>query len=189
MPITPGVYQHLGYRAYWMFYLRKAKIVFSPLIIALVIIYSNNYVDFPPNLVASFDQALIVLFGLFGIMFLASFLVSGFQYMAFEFMLDEHALKIRRGILNINIEAIPYRQMQNVDIERSILFRVLSVSRMVILTAGTEDVDTHNESEAIIPILDKYLATQVQEELLRRSNVEKTVVVPDVETRPAAPDL
>lgn len=186
MPITPGVYQHLGVRAFWMIFLRKGKFILAPIALAFLIIILNQYVVFPPDLAQSLDSGLLALFGLFGLMFFGSMVVSAFQYAAYEFMLDEHAFKIRSGILNIQIEAIPYRQMQNVDVERTILFRVLGVSRMVILTAGTEDSDTHNESEGLIPVLDKNLAMQVQEELLRRSNVEKTVLVPDAEKQPPA---
>lgn len=172
-----GVYQHLGYRAFWMFLLQKSRFVLAPIALFGVITIVGQYVEIPIDLQMPLQQAQTVLLIIFGVVFVGSFIVAGFQYAAYEFMLDEHALKMRSGILNIQIEAIPYRQMQNVDIERNILYRALGVSRIVILTAGTEDVQTGNDSQGVIPVLDKHLAMQVQEELLRRSNIEKTMMV------------
>ncbi len=189
MPITPGVYQRLGIRAYWMIFFRKSQYIFGPVLLAVLILVGSNYVPISAAMVAPLNQLLVLLILISGATFVGSFLVSAFQYMAFSFMLDEHALKIRTGILNIQNAAIPYRQMQNVDIERGILYRLLGVSKIVILTAGTEDVDTHVESEGLIPVLDKDLAAQVQEELLHRSDVEKTVVVPDTEQHAEPPEV
>lgn len=175
--IRQGAFQHLGFRAFWMFVLQKSRFIFAPVAFYIALAILSQYVEIPADLLEIMDEVLIGLLIAFVVLLFGSLVVSGFQYAAYEFMLDEHALKMRSGILNIQIEAIPYRQMQNVDIERNILFRALGVSRIVILTAGTEDTKTGNESQGIIPVLDKHLAMQVQEELLRRSNIEKTMMV------------
>ena len=54
-------------------------------------------------------------------------------------MLDTDALKIKRGILSKEEIAIPYRQIQDVDIEQSISDRMWGVARLAILTAGHEE--------------------------------------------------
>lgn len=87
----------------------------------------------------------------------------------------EDSFKIKRGVLNKTENAIPYRQIQNVDIERSLFFQMLGLSRLIILTAGHEDegVKGSDEAKGIIPAIDKKLAEQLQTELLRRAEVQK----------------
>ncbi len=69
-------------------------------------------------------------------------------------------MKIKRGILNKEEVAIPYRQIQDVDIRRDISFQMLGLSRIVILTAGHEDNEKpgDDDTEGILPALDKDLA-------------------------------
>ena len=60
-------------------------------------------------------------------------------------MLDDDALKIRRGILSKEETAIPYRQIQDVDIEQNISDRIWGVARLAILTAGHEEAKEGDE--------------------------------------------
>jgi membrane protein YdbS with pleckstrin-like domain len=169
-------YRHLGFRAYWMFFFQKAKVMLGIAIALVFLSKLREIIVLTPELHVLLENSLIALLLLFLLTFVGSLLVAAVQYIAYEFMLDEHALKIRSGILNLQIEAIPYRQMQNIDIERDIIYRILGISRLVILTAGTEDANSDNESEGIIPALDKNVAHEIQQELIRRANQEKIIV-------------
>ena len=95
------------------------------------------------------------------------------------FLMSDDSLKIKRGILNKVENAIPYRQIQNVDIERNFTFQMLGLSRLIILTAGHEDEATKgsNESEGIIPAIDSKLAEWLQTELLKKADIQKTIQV------------
>lgn len=120
------------------------------------------------------------IFGLFIIFFLLSFFVAWLIYINYKFFLGEDSLKIKRGVFNKEEIAIPYRQIQDVDIDRNLSFRMLGVSRILILTAGQEEVkpqDEENESEGILPALDHELAEWLQGELLRRANIQKVIEV------------
>jgi uncharacterized membrane protein YdbT with pleckstrin-like domain len=102
------------------------------------------------------------------------FLVGWLTYKNYTFALGEDSLKIRRGILSKEEIAIPYRQIQDVDIERDLSFQMLGLSKIVILTAGHEDEkDSSDESEGILPAIDKDLASWLQSELLKRADVQK----------------
>ena len=71
---------------------------------------------------------------------------------------------------------MPYRQIQDVDIEEDITDRILGVCRLVILTAGHEDEPkSEGESEGVLPVIDKTLAEQLQTELLKRANIQKVI--------------
>ena len=105
------------------------------------------------------------------------------EYTTYSYMIDEHAFKIKRGILTTEEISVMYRQMQNVDIERPFFYRLFGLSRIVILTAGHEDTDAPDpdEAEGILDAVDANLAVQIQSELLRRSNIEEVVAVPAAE--------
>jgi len=111
--------------------------------------------------------------GLCVLCFLFVFLISWIIYENYTFFLGEDALKIKRGVFTREEIAIPYRQIQDVDIEQSISYRAIGVSRLVILTAGHEDEKTEGDkTEGILPAIDSALAEQLQSQLLTRANVQ-----------------
>ena len=112
---------------------------------------------------------------LFIAVFLVTFLIAWLIYANYKFCLGDDSLKIKRGILNKEEVAIPYRQIQDVDIRRDISFQMLGLSSIVILTAGHEEDEKpgEDESEGVLPALDKNLAEWMQAELLKRANVQK----------------
>ncbi|MCX6722613.1 MAG: PH domain-containing protein, partial [Candidatus Staskawiczbacteria bacterium] len=102
-------------------------------------------------------------------------------YTNYVFLMTENYFKIKRGIFSKTENAIPYRQIQNIDIERSFIFQLLGLSRLVILTAGHEDEKPKgasigfDESEGIIPAIDQKLAEMLQTELLKRADVQRVI--------------
>lgn len=177
-------YQSLGGRAFLIFVLQKTRWSFFLLFFFFALRLGTNYIIIEDELLVQIiNAALYLLVALFLLSLFAAVIAAWFDYIAFRFMIDDNALKIKTGIFNLRIEAIPYRQMQNVDIQRDLTYRLLGLSRLVILTAGTEDddkdekYDAENESEAVIPVLDKHLADKIQHELVTRSNIEKVVNV------------
>ena len=180
-------YQHLGWRAYWLFFFQNSRWLLLLLASLAAVLIAKRVLIVSEDVLVLFDQASLVLLALFFVITVATLLASWIQYLAYEFSLDEHSIRIKSGILNVEVEAIPYRQIQNVDVERNIFYRLLGVSRLVILTAGTEDKEIGDESEGIIPAIDKHLAYKIQEQLLERANIEKTIEI-GTQT-PSAPRL
>ncbi len=178
-------YEHLGYKTLVLFILERSVIPFGALLFSLVMfVLFNLQLPGNYNVVGSFtvnlhelvQQGALLGFEFFFISFLIAIFIGWLNYINYRFQLDEDALKIKRGILNKEVVAIPYRQIQNVDVERSFGYLILGLSKLVILTAGHEDKgDAQDESEGVLPALDKDLADRIQEELLRRANVEKVI--------------
>ncbi len=123
--------------------------------------------------------SLIVSLGFIAFLLLTAILLlsAWLQYIGFTFYLDDNAFKIREGIININEISILYHQIQNVDVDRPLLYRMMGMSRLVILTAAHEDEkehpDEHDETEGIVDLLDSAEAGALQHELLSRSNIQK----------------
>jgi uncharacterized membrane protein YdbT with pleckstrin-like domain len=98
------------------------------------------------------------------------------EYRTYKYCLGENSLKIKRGLFTKEEVAIPYRQIQDVDIRRDLYFQMMGLSRIIILTAGQEDeTPDDSESEGILPALDKNLAEWMQAQLLERANVQKVI--------------
>lgn len=154
----------------------------SVLFLAFVALLSIKDQPFLKNLSKTVDAAAYanivtwIVFAMFAAVFLITVLVSWLIYSRYKFALGEDALKVKHGILNKTETAIPYRQIQNVDLERDLWFQMMGLSRIVILTAGhDDDKPGEDEAEGILPALDKDTAEWLQAELLKRANTQRVV--------------
>ena len=179
LPTIPiGVYHTLGKKTFIIFLLDRIRIAFIFLIVAilLLILSGQNFLIKTPlgniqNYVSLGGEMFLALAIL---AFLIAWLISWLVYRNYTFCLEDDALKIKRGVINKEEIAIPYRQIQDVDIERSLDYQILGMSRIDILTAGHEDEPTRpNESEGVLPGIDKNFAEALQAELLKRTDVQR----------------
>lgn len=184
-PAEKKEYQTLGKKVFWLFFLQTAPAAFILLIISVVLFVFS----FQPFLTdTSFGNmqkgvwlATLITFILALLIGVVSFAFAWLTYVNYVFSMAENSFKIKRGILNKIENAIPYRQIQNVDIERSLLFQMLGLSRLIILTAGHEDQSPKgvsfgsNEAEGIISAIDQKLGEWLQTELLKKADIQKVV--------------
>lgn len=183
-PIThPGIpeeqYRTLGKKTLWIFVFERVNGAGVFLILAAVLLIIGSQKSLAATPLG--DLAAYAMIGagisaiLFVVMFGLVFFVSWLIYKNYKFALGEDSLKIKRGIIEKEEIAIPYRQIQDVDIERDLSFQMMGLSRIMILTAGHEDIGKPGEddSEGVLPALDKDLAEWLQQELLQRANIQK----------------
>jgi len=184
MPEKQG-YQMLGKKVFWLFFLQIAPAAFILLLISIILLI----LSFQPfltntafgNMQKYALEATLIIFILSLLIGAVAFTLAWLTYINYVFLMAEDSFKIKRGILNKTENAIPYRQIQNVDIERSFMFQMLGLSRLIILTAGHEDEtpkgtpSVSDEAEGVIPAIDKNLAEQLQTELLKRAEIQKVV--------------
>ncbi len=185
---NPGIpeeeYRTLGRKTLWLFVFERmnATLLFFLLAIVLLVAGGQKSLAATPfgNVAAYAMLGAAASAILFIVVFGVTFLVAWLIYSNYKFALGEDSLKIKRGILEKEEVAIPYRQIQDVDIERDISFQMMGLSRILILTAGHEDVGKQggDDSEGILPALDKDLAAWLQQELLRRANIQKVTEEP-----------
>ena len=91
--------------------------------------------------------------------------VSTFErYIQHRFLLSEHSFHVRRGIFMVKEKVIPYRHIQNVDIDRPYHYRILGLSKLDITTARTDNFE--DEKSNLIPLIDKKLARKLSEFLV-----------------------
>jgi uncharacterized membrane protein YdbT with pleckstrin-like domain len=188
VPEEPYTYRRLGPKTFMIFLLQRATGLFILLAMSIVFfsIQSASFlaqVPFP-NLPLYINLAGWACLLLFAIFLIIAVLVSWLVYVNYKFALGDNSLKIKRGVFDQEEVAIPYRQIQDVDLVRPLIFRFLGVSQIVILTAGHEDLQKtsgdegreRGQSEGVLPILDKDLAEWMQAQLLDHANVQKVTM-------------
>ena len=177
IPAAPSSgYQKLGTRTLWLMLSNQTtpSIIIFIAAIVLTVVQGNGI--FVKTIIAPWSFYLVIgAWVLFVLTFVITFLVAYLTYANYVFTLDADALKIKRGILSKEEIAIPYRQIQDVDVEQSISDRLWGVARLAILTAGHEETKAGEEddSEGILPAIDRSLAESLQAELLKRADVQK----------------
>lgn len=82
------------------------------------------------------------------------------RYKNYTYYVSDTELTIRRGVLRIERSAIPFEKVQNVNVSRTILERILGIATLKIETAGTNP----GEAEGIIPGIANY--REVVDEIL-----------------------
>ena len=180
--VAEEVYHVLGRRTFTMMLLGRIS---APIILlfisAALFVLDSSWVQIIPANLLQYNLQPYVFLAAWAILCIACIVVlvilfaAWLEYANFKFCLGEDSLKIKKGILSKEEVAIPYRQIQDVDIERNLSYRIWAVSRLVILTAGYEEEKKSDadESEGILPAIDKDLAEWLQAELLKRANVQK----------------
>lgn len=105
--------------------------------------------------------------------FIGLCIVTLFIYNNFMYEIDQDGLRIESGVIHKHQVSVPYEQIQNVNIERSLIDRLLGLSRVSIETAGstsatqpTEGGIFRSKSEAYIPGLHIDQANKIHDLLM-----------------------
>lgn len=191
--ISPGQQQRLGKKTFWLFVLNHSGPTSGLIVIAILLFVLRDIATTAVIGHAGTGASLAALLGLIGLVTIAlaalsagiALLVAWLIYKNYTFSLEEDSLRVARGVFGKEEITIPYRQIQDVDIERPLFFRLFGVSRLVILTAGREAHEKTDESEGVLPALDKDLAEYLRGVLTKRADVEEVQEEPP--QAPAAP--
>lgn len=119
----------------------------------------------------------LVLIFLFYIIF--CYIWAKLTYRFWGYQLTENAFKKEHGVIWKKYVSIPYERIQNVDIYRGILARILGLSDLKIQTAGYSAVyygrgrPSGVGAEGHLPGIDKNMAEELREELIKRAKSTK----------------
>jgi hypothetical protein len=104
---------------------------------------------------------------------------AGLSYNAYKYELTEDVFKKEHGVIWKRYVSIPYERIQNVDIHRGVIARILGLSSLMIQTAGYSG---HNRSFALgagdpegkLPGLSREKAEELREDLIRKTKGSKS---------------
>ena len=89
------------------------------------------------------------------------------SYRFYKYELRDEGFRKESGVIWKSYNTIPYGRIQNIDIYRGVIDRILGLSRLDIHTAGN---NSPHFSEGRLPGLSVETAQQLQEELVKRVN-------------------
>lgn len=161
-------YRRLGAKTFWIFLLQRS--LAAVLLCALwLFLLSFGEAAAPENLAPFVGLITELTFFIFLLVALFTVLVVWLFYATYKFAFGDEAFKIERGIFNKEAISIPYRQIQDINVRRNIVNRLLGASEIIILTAGRPDAGEGGESGGLLPVVDATLAEELQTELLHRA--------------------
>lgn len=170
-------YHPLGNRTLFMLIFRRSAVLFLLLPLFLIGLIGIFYIP-----VEFINLASTLLFGFFFFIVLVgifAFFIGLLEYFRFWIFVDDKDLKIARGLISTEQIGIPYRRIQDIRIQRSLLDQIFGVSDIVIMVMGSEDddQDTAHESTTVLPALDSRIAIQIQDIVLKKAQVEQIHIV------------
>jgi len=170
--ITKGQEIHLGKRAFIILCLERSKIPGISLVITVAVLLFRDILPASAQSVVSSIVLFLVLATI--ILFAISFTVGWLDYARYSFTFEEYDLRMKRGLIKKKETSIPYRQIQDINIERDPTYQLLGLSKIVFSTAGHEDVGQEGMSEVVIEAMDKKLAEEMRDMLQREIGVQIT---------------
>ena len=167
-----GVYYTSGKKVLYYFSLTRIL----PIIIIFIILgVGSNFLEGLLNLKGVANISSVVLIALAIIFCVIAFLLAWVKYVSIKFMFDEFAFHIKKGFLSKSEIAIPYRQIQTINHSQSLNEKMLGIMNIIIQTAGEDDKNGSPDSQGVLPVLDAKIALAVEQELLKRSNVNANI--------------
>jgi membrane protein YdbS with pleckstrin-like domain len=159
----------LGKRVFWFLLIKHNMKPFLFLIILTSLIYFINTQGFKDwfntvDTIITIDILNVWVVSLMVAVIILIFISTVERYIQHRFLLSEHSFHVRRGIFMVKEKVIPYRHIQNVDIDRPYHYRILGLSKLDITTARTDGFE--DEKTNLIPLIDKRLARKLSEFLI-----------------------
>lgn len=165
----------LGSRAFTLFFLKRITIPFFLFAFTFAAWYSERWV--PLEYLPFADYAAKILLYLSIAFFVLVLLRTYLEYRYHTYTFTEEAFIITYGYIIRNEIAAVYHQIQNVNIKRSPLDRLVGVSQVVIFMTGS-DRET-SRTQIILPSIGKTKARLVQKELLMRARKHAIPYIPN----------
>jgi uncharacterized membrane protein YdbT with pleckstrin-like domain len=155
----------LGHRAFFVFLFRRIKLPIFLFALSDVVWYGERWL--PSNFLIYGDYATKMMLLLSSAYLVMVLLWTFLEYHYYTYTFTDEAFIMTSGYVMRNEMAALYHQIQNVNIRRSPLDRIIGVSQIVIFMVGSEKGAAH--SQIVLPAVGKRKAKLVQKELLARA--------------------
>jgi membrane protein YdbS with pleckstrin-like domain len=170
--IIKGQETHLGKKAFAILCLEKSEIPGIFLVVTVAVLLFRDVLPVSVQPIVSSIISFLILATV--VLFAVSFLVGWFDYAKYSFTFEEYDIRMKRGLIKKKETSIPYRNIQDVNIERSPTYQILGLSKVVLTTAGHEEVGEKGMSEVVIEAMDKKLAEEMRDMLQEKIGVQVT---------------
>jgi len=164
--------QQLNPKAVWLFFIKS---FFKWIILAM-------FLAFNFSAILNEGEATFSSLGLYLAIFvivaaIVAFISAKLTYYFYRYELGEDGFKKEMGIIWKKYVTIPYDRIQNIDITRGVMDRILGLSDLYIQTAGSSSQMVRNGgvigAEGRLPGLLRDDAERIKDELIRRAKQTK----------------
>jgi len=125
----------------------------------------------------SFAFLILLLLCPFVVLVGLSYVFAKLTYANYKYELKENGFYKESGVITKKYVTIPYERIQNIDIYRGVLARILDLSDLHIQTAGMSSFGKYGTysgaTEGRLPGLSKEDAVQIRDELVKRAKGAK----------------
>ena len=164
-------YNHLGLKTLALFILKRCPIVILITVLLLVGLFSTPFV--PIDYLEVFK--IVILSGFFFLIFCSCLVIfiGWLEYDHYKILISDDSIKISRGILSEEERGIPFRRVKEATVKRNIVDQFFGVSRLILNILGDDNTETSiDETEIILPALEKKIALEIQDIILKKAQVE-----------------
>jgi uncharacterized membrane protein YdbT with pleckstrin-like domain len=169
-------YYPMGSKTLFMFIASKSLVVIVLLIILILAPFFINYI--PVGYENVFANGVAIYAGFVVIFAAVTFFIGWLRYIRYAISIEEKDVKIRRGLFSVEEIGVPYRRIKDVRVERSLTDQMFGLSNLVVTVLGLEEnVSSEKESVIILPSLPVNIAQEIQESILKKSEVEEINMV------------
>lgn len=165
--------QKLDPKAIWFFFLSSATSVLAVLLFGTIWILSwvsDIEESFGEGADTFMSDAVTILILLILFVIIGGYIWARLTYRFYRYELREDGFRKEHGIIWKKYVTIPYERIQNVDIYRGIIARLLGLSDLQVQTAGGITAGSYGAfSEGRLPGLDRAVAEELRDELVRRA--------------------
>ena len=168
--------QQLDPKAIWLFYFWHIPLA---IVIAITLAPIIGFILSPFFIFLSLILANIIASVGFVIIYITTiiilpYILARLSYHFYKYELTDNGFRKEQGIIWKRYVTIPYERIQNVDIYRGVLTRILKLSDLHIQTAGFSGAGRYgNSAEGRLPGLSMETAEQLRNELIQRASHSK----------------
>ncbi|HVO28419.1 MAG TPA: PH domain-containing protein [Candidatus Paceibacterota bacterium] len=155
----------LGHRAFLVFLARRIKFALFLFALTLAAWYAQQWIPAVDADWGAYAERVLLAVSIAYFVFV--FMETYLEYRYYTYLFTEEAFIMTYGYVVRNEIATLYHHIQNVNIERSVIDRMIGVSKIIILMTGS-DRDTRR-NQIVLPAIGRKKAKLVQTELLRRA--------------------
>jgi len=165
--------KNLDPKAVWLFFF--SGIFVLPFVMLPVYFFISFFLGFfnAIQFGGAMSPGFIVLgvFALFLVTIVFNFIWSRLSYKNYKYELRADGFRKEHGVISKKYVTIPYERIQNVDIFRGLIARLLGLSDLNIQTAGMSGTSGSygGASEGRLPGLNPQVAEQLRDELIARA--------------------
>jgi len=186
--IPIGQEQHLGQKAFILILLRRISGGLLLLLLFIFILFISKF------LLSSVTQIInstttnntstsqlatqilslttIIIFVISIVLIIIGIIIAILEYKNYSYQFNEFDLIMRTGILDKKETIIPYRQIQDINIDRPLFYQIFGLSNITLKSSGAEEAGEQKMTEINIEPIDKNISNEIQIMLERKIGVQ-----------------